>query len=225
MIGNRGVEEHMVHNSKLHEIHLQQTKLSELRWSYWSEEVFFSFQWFFLVISTLVLVYLWIKILDRSRLLSILLFSSLVFIIASTLDTIGGELQFWEYPYMILPWGLRILSIDLMISIFYSLLFQYVSKWKPFILGSILIAFIFAFVFENVAIWLNIYAPIVWEHIYSFPIFILIPLIGKKIVDSITSASNEPIKKTQVTLGLLDDINSFKKFNRLLLSKHFHDDV
>ncbi|KUP07929.1 hypothetical protein Q75_04005 [Bacillus coahuilensis p1.1.43] len=76
--------------------------------------------------------------------------------------------------------------------IFYSLLFQYVSKWKPFILGSILIAFIFAFVFENVAIWLNIYAPIVWEHIYSFPIFILIPLIGKKIVDSITSASNEP---------------------------------
>lgn len=159
---------------RMNEILSVQQELSLLRWNYWKETVVFSPQWFFLLGSFLVLLIIWIKVVDKRKLHEILLFGLITLIIASVLDTVGGELNFWDYPYMVLPWGPRVISIDIMIAIFFMLLYQYFISWKTFLFGSVILSFIFTFIFEPIAIYLNIYKPLMWKSIYSFPIYILL---------------------------------------------------
>lgn len=167
-----------------------QAKLSTMRWNYWKDQIVFSFSWWFLLLSFLLLIIVWLRLLDRNRLVLILLFGFITLTIVTTLDTLGGELQLWEYPRMILPWGPRILCIDIMISIFFMLMFQFFTHWKSFIISSIVLSTIFSFVFEPIAEYLGIYLPIKWSHFYSFPIYIFLAVVIKLFVERIAKLNN-----------------------------------
>jgi hypothetical protein len=161
---------------------LQQT-LSHLRFEYWKEHVVFSFQWWFLLAALFLSIYLAYRYFDRSRFTAILLFLFITFSIVAFLDIFGAELNLWEYPAMVVPWGTRNLCIDMMMSIFYTLIYQRFSNWSPFIIASAVLAAVYTFVFEPIAIWLHIYMPNKWEIIYSLPIYFLISIFVKWIVE------------------------------------------
>ncbi|UHA60615.1 hypothetical protein KDJ21_002460 [Metabacillus litoralis] len=167
-----------------------QAKLSKIRWDYWRDDIIFSYQWWFLIITFVILFIVWIRLLDKSRLLIILLFGFITLNIVTFLDTLGGELQIWEYPKMILPWGPRILCIDLMISIYFMLLYQFFTKWRSYIFASIILSAIFSFIFEPIAILLGIYIQLSWSHFYSFPIYILLAISLKWIVEKLIKINN-----------------------------------
>ncbi|WP_226669933.1 CBO0543 family protein [Metabacillus litoralis] len=180
-------------NLKITEIMEKQKELSIMRWEYWETEVVFTPQWWFLLISFIILFLVWLVILDKTRLVSIFLFGFITFSIVSILDTLGGEMQLWEYPKMILPWGPRIVTIDLMITIFLMLLYQFFHTWKIYILATFCLSAVFSFVMEPIATYLDIYLPIHWSHFYSFPIYILLAVCIKFCVDKLL--------KTQKTTG------------------------
>ena len=167
-----------------------QAKLSKIRWDYWRDDIIFSYQWWFLIITFVILFIVWIRLLDKRRLLTILLFGFITLNIVTFLDTLGGELQIWEYPKMILPWGPRILCIDLMISIYFMLLYQFFTKWRSYIFASIILSAIFSFIFEPIAILLGIYIQLSWSHFYSFPIYILLAISIKWIVEKLIKINN-----------------------------------
>jgi len=167
-----------------------QAKLSKIRWDYWRNDIIFSYQWWFLIITFVILFIVWIRLLDKRRLLTILLFGFITLNIVTFLDTLGGELQIWEYPKMILPWGPRILCIDLMISIYFMLLYQFFTKWRSYIFSSIILSAIFSFIFEPIAILLGIYIQLSWSHFYSFPIYILLAISIKWIVEKLIKINN-----------------------------------
>lgn len=167
-----------------------QAKLSKIRWDYWRNDIIFSYQWWFLIITFVILFIVWIRLLDKRRLLMILLFGFITLNIVTFLDTLGGELQIWEYPKMILPWGPRILCIDLMISIYFMLLYQFFTKWRSYIFASIILSAIFSFIFEPIAILLGIYIQLSWSHFYSFPIYILLAISLKWIVEKLIKINN-----------------------------------
>ncbi|MFD2216663.1 CBO0543 family protein [Metabacillus endolithicus] len=167
-----------------------QVKLSKIRWDYWRDDIIFSYQWWFLIITFVILFIVWIRLLDKRRLLTILLFGFITLNIVTFLDTLGGELQIWEYPKMILPWGPRILCIDLMISIYFMLLYQFFTKWRSYIFASIILSAIFSFIFEPIAILLGIYIQLSWSHFYSFPIYILLAISIKWIVEKLIKINN-----------------------------------
>ncbi len=171
----------------LQDIHEAQNYLSNLRWEYWREEIIFSFQWFFLLFVLFIVLIVWIKTLQRKNLQSTLLVGSFTLIVTTFLDTLGGELQLWEYPYMILPWGPRILCIDIIIAVIFMMNYQFFHKWKSYIFSSTIISAVFSFVLEPLSVLLNLYEPMKWNSFYSFPIYILISLIIKWIVEKIKS--------------------------------------
>ncbi|PGT82258.1 MULTISPECIES: CBO0543 family protein [Bacillaceae] len=177
-------------NPSLIDIMETQAKLSKIRWEYWRDDIIFSYQWWFLIITFVILFIVWIRLLDKSRLLTILLFGFITLNIVTFLDTLGGELQVWEYPKMILPWGPRILCIDLMISIYFMLLYQFFTKWRSYIFASIILSAIFSFIFEPIAILLGIYLQISWSHFYSFPIYILLAISIKWMVEKLIKINN-----------------------------------
>jgi hypothetical protein len=162
------------------------TKMSELRWQYWTENTVFSFEWWLLIIALISAWVVWWRLVDRRRTTEILLYGMFIFVVAIELDVIGGELGLWDYPAMVIPWGARLVCIDALIPVIYMLIYQYFPPWKSFILANTIMAFVFAFMAEPLLVWLNIYEPLTWRHIYSFPIYILIAIVFKWLVEKIT---------------------------------------
>ncbi len=162
-----------------------QDEVSILRVNYWIEEVLFSFQWWFLVISMFIFVYIWIKIVDQTKLVKILLYGSISFSIINFLDVLGSEFILWDYPAMIIPGGSRIICINIIITIIFMTLYQYFNSWKTYLIASTVTSLTFSFVLEPLAIFMDIYQPYTWEHIYSFPIYILIMVSVKWFVDKL----------------------------------------
>lgn len=169
----------------INEIIRKQQEVLTMRLEYWRTEVLFTPQWWFLLISFLILVILWLFIFDKKRVISITLFGFISFSIVSILDTLGGELLIWEYPKMVLPWGPRIVTIDLMISIFFMMIYQFFHSWKLYIIASACLSAIFSFILEPFASYLNIYMSLHWSHFYSFPIYILLTIFIKYVVDKL----------------------------------------
>ncbi|XQY92322.1 hypothetical protein ACNRWW_02440 [Metabacillus sp. HB246100] len=175
-------------------IHIQdiiekQEIISKMRWEYWQNHIVFSPQWWFLLISVLLLFIVWLIVSDKHKLLPILFMGVITFSVVSILDTIGGDIDLWDYPIMVLPWGPRILSIDIMISIFFMLIYQLFQTWKAYTIAALGMAFTFAFIFEPIATYLGIYLPLNWSHFYSFPIYFLLAIGIRAFVDKMVSIS------------------------------------
>lgn len=170
-------------------INLQQ-KLSTLEHQYWIKNVVFSFNWWLLFILLITPWFFWWKLTDKKRIKEILLYGTYIMIVSSTLDDFGLALSFWAYPYQLLQVGDRLNSVDLtVLPILYMLIYQYFPKWKNFVISNLVFAFCCAFVFEPLLIRTGIYIKITWKYIYSFPIYFLIPILGKFILELIIKSS------------------------------------
>jgi hypothetical protein len=165
----------------------KQEELGQLRWEYWREYVFLSFAWWFLIVSLVIFLLLWWHYVDRSRLKDILLFGMSLLVLTIFLDILGSELNLWDYPAMVLPWGARLICVDLIIPLGFMVVFQLTDRWLTFIMGSFAVAGVYAFILEPIAIWIDVYDPIVWKFWYSFPIYILLPMLPKWMIDKLTT--------------------------------------
>ena len=170
----------------LADVHQAQMHVSDLRWSYWIGHVFGTFQWWFVLVFTLLLIYAWVKTLRREALTEVLLFGSLCFIVITFLDVLGGEVQLWDYVSMVLPWGARLICVDVDLAVIYMAVYQKYRAWGPFILTIVILALIFAFVLEPLSILMGIYQPYGWRHMYSVPFYILIPAAFKALTDKVS---------------------------------------
>ncbi|WP_309118923.1 CBO0543 family protein [Paenibacillus sp.] len=161
-----------------------QRQLTDARETYFFNEVVHSYQWW-LMLAALVVSYtlLWFLI-DRSRLVPILLVGWFVFGVATAADGVGGDLVLWDYPRMGIPWGERLLQADLVMPVGYMLTYQWYREWKPFFVACVALAVLYAFVLEPFAIAAGVYETYLWRHVYSFPIYVAIGLFVKWMADA-----------------------------------------
>ncbi|CAM4406535.1 hypothetical protein [Paenibacillus tarimensis] len=163
----------------LEDLHRIQKELGSMRWEYWKSEVLFTFPWWFLIISLTAVLVLWVRTVDRTRLPQIVICGLLTQMICVSLDVTGAELQLWDYPHMLMPWGSRLYSVDLMIGFLFMWIYQYTNSWKQYTLFALTLALLFAFVLEPIAVWMGIYAPYNWHYTYSAPIYFLIAMLTR----------------------------------------------
>jgi hypothetical protein len=173
------------------DIHKAQTFLNDLRGDYWIDHVFFSWQWWVLLISTLLVAVWWWKIADRQRLREILLYGSTSMLCVSFLDVLGSELQVWDYPAMMFPWGARMISADIIIAIFFMMLYQWFENWKMFVAASAVMSAVFSFILEPLARWADFYIAYEWKGLYSFPVYIALAIFIKWAVDNVNQMSEK----------------------------------
>ncbi|MBA1334925.1 MAG: hypothetical protein HPY66_0546 [Firmicutes bacterium] len=103
--------------------------------------------------------------------LEILVYGLLISTIVTVLDEVGCQLNLWEYRFDLEPLFPRLIPMNFtMLPVWYMLIYQYFTKWKPFITANIVSAAIFTFIGEPLFVMLGIYELIKWKHIYSFPI-------------------------------------------------------
>lgn len=175
----------------LNQIVETQRKLTALRYQRWKGYELLEPQWWLLLVLFVLPWIVWWKLVDRKRLVEIFLYGMLVEAISVTLDVIFGELVFWTYPYKLFPIVPRYVEFDLaLMPVSYMLVYQYFPRWKPFILALTALSALFSFVGEPTAVWLGLYQPLIWKFYYSFPIYIIIGVYIKWLVDLTVSIKN-----------------------------------
>jgi hypothetical protein len=150
---------------------------------HWVNHEVFSWNWWVLVGFILVPFIIWLILVDRKRMLELLLVWTLVIIPTSYLDAIGIDLKFWVYPVQFLPVTPRAIPFDVfMVGISYMLLYQYFSKWQTYFKALIVLAFVFAFIGEPLSHYLNLVYYVKWKYYYSFIYYILLGVTIKAII-------------------------------------------
>ncbi|MBD1382961.1 CBO0543 family protein [Metabacillus arenae] len=173
-------------HDKVDKIIQLQEKTIKLQEQLFFNDVLFSFQWWILVLISIFLWVIWSLVVDKSRLQPILLFGLIISLLAVVLDDIGYSLTWWHYPYNLIYITNILIPIDMtVIPVSYMLLYQFFGTWKSFLIALSLDCLFAAFVIEPIFSKLEIYLLLHWEFWYSVPIYLVMGVFAKWLVDKI----------------------------------------
>lgn len=157
--------------------------LRDLSLQYFFDFVLFSWVWWLTIGLIIVPILIWWIYVDKSRLLEISVYGSLIAFTAVFLDSIGSALVLWEYPVNAIPIVPLLFPVDFVVlPVLKMTIYQKYNKWSSFTVASLVIASFGAFIAEPVAVWIGQYKLIHWQYIYSFPIYFIISMLTKLIV-------------------------------------------
>ena len=135
----------------------------------WLSQDVFSLQWWFLF-ATLVFGYIvWIKLLDKRRIMEIVLFGSFIAVTNVTIDIVAVLYGLWAYNFSLFPITPSLFPFDFsIIPVMFMLAYQYFTPWKKFFWGTALVVALFSFIFLPILKYLDIVTLQKWNLIYSF---------------------------------------------------------
>ncbi len=201
---------------------VQQIKLElwKLTYNNWKTEELFSVQWWSLVIMITISYIVWWKLVDKQRIIQIILFGSLVAVGRIVMDIIGNNIVLWSYDIRILPMIPVPFIHDFTISpLIYMLVYQYSTSWKSFFISNIVatgsLSFILLPLMSATGI-LNLYN---WNYFYTFILVILLTTLSRAVMlwllrlEQTVPCSVELEMKSVVQPAMkpLDDENDVKK--------------
>lgn len=157
--------------------------LKETAIQHWIHDDLFSWQWWFLLSASILPWVVWIIFRDKQNSYEIFSYGLLWASISTSLDVIGGELILWGYPDKLLPMVPPMFPADItVIPISFMFIYQFTNNFKKYLLWSIVISAVFAFVLEALFIKTEMFILHNWKHTYSFWGFIIISIITYKII-------------------------------------------
>ena len=169
-----------------------QLQLTITRFTQWLKDDVLHLKWLILLLIFVMAVYLWWKIIDKTRLHEIILFAAIASMMILVMDEVGEELTLWDYPVDIFPLFPPISAIDLSaLPFLYAAIYQYFSQWKGYIIASIIMSLSSCFVFEPIFVWTGIYQMITWKSYYGLPLYFAIGIISRLILTFIKSVSRK----------------------------------
>ncbi|WP_240468554.1 CBO0543 family protein [Gracilibacillus sp. YIM 98692] len=173
----------MTGNSTWDEIVKLRLELRNTNLEYWLNENLFTFSWWMLMITAFFLAILWWYVLDKSKMLEIVLYGLFVTTTVILLDIMGVSFVLWGYPNMLTPLVPPIVAIDIIhIPFIYMLVYQHFFTWRSFFIAITTTSIVFSFILEPMAVWVRIYEMHNWKHIYSLPIYIFIGVFFKWLI-------------------------------------------
>jgi hypothetical protein len=160
---------------------------------YWLNHVLFSFDWWLLLIISVVPWIVWWNIVNRKKLTQILLYGFFVAMQAVLLDITLTNLIKWGYEST-LTYLLQPISSPYDLSflpVIYMLIYQKCLKWKAYLIASVSLSVVLAFVLEPLLEWINIIEKYNISFFYLFAFYILIAISSKWIVDRSAAGAYE----------------------------------
>jgi hypothetical protein len=186
------------HDVLIEEIIKQKTQLSDLYLQHYTRYEIFSWVWWLLVALMIIPFIAWWKQADKKRLPEICLFGMFIALCATLLDVIGSELALWEYEVRIFPEIPLIIPVNFIIlPVTGMILYQNFSNWGRFVLAAAIASTAQSFVAEPLAVWIGQYRLIHWEYVYSLPIYLLIYISAKFLVERVKKIQASPGNKKE----------------------------
>lgn len=164
----------------------------ELEKAYFLDHTLFSVQWWVLILITIALWIIWIVLIDKKRLGAILLVGFIASMLAFVMDEIGIKMTLWIYPRPFTPFVNRLNVVDLaIIPVSYMLLYQYVRKWRSYVIVLIIMMLFAIFIAEPLFGKWYMYIKVKWEYWYSGPIYVAMALFTKWVVDKVVQVQDK----------------------------------
>lgn len=156
----------------------------------WLDTDFLTWGWCLQLILFILSLFVWWKLVEKKRLMEITFLGFLMMAVVISLDQVGYELGLWYYPIDLIPVFPPATTIDyVMLPVIYSLVYQYYRSWTRFIAAIFLLAGIFSFVCEPLLKILGFYVLLKWRYYYGFPIYIVLGIVFKFVIEKIKSIS------------------------------------
>jgi hypothetical protein len=149
---------------------------------FWLTNTFLQWEWWLSLALAIIPWIIWVKLIDKNKRARYLFAGFFIMIISSWLDFFGVVFGLWYYTGKLLPTIPSFIPWDLsLIPTTMTLMMHCKPSFSPLIKALIYGALV-AFIGETLFDWLGFYRMVRWEHVYSFPIFVLIYLVA----DSLT---------------------------------------
>ncbi|WP_134703025.1 CBO0543 family protein [Ammoniphilus sp. YIM 78166] len=182
----------VVYEESLLRVRELQDQLVQLDVERWSLYAFQAWNWWLLVVFLIVPWIIWIKLVDKKRVVEILLFGMVIILITVNLDSLGTHLGFWLYPVKLIPIIPKSLPFDAsVVPVAYMLIYQYFRSWKSYTLALVVMAIVYAFFGEPLAHWLDQALYLKWRYTYSFFFYIVTGIAVKWAVDKLVKLAKE----------------------------------
>lgn len=164
------------------------SKFKDIKYEHWVSYELFTVQWWTMIILMIVSWIIWWKLLDRSRTSNLTLHGLFVFFSCTAMDAFGISHHLWIYPINVTAKIPHLVAVNWsMLPVIYMLIYQYYPRWISFVKASIAMSAVLSFIGEPFTQWFGIYYVFHWEHIWSFPIYVLIAIIGRWLVETLLS--------------------------------------
>lgn len=162
--------------------------------TYWYENNFLTYKWWFLLVLSIVPAIVWWVRVDKTKLIENTAFGLFYGVTAIFLDSIGSNAMVWTYPVRLTPYlnpQLYPYDVGVVIIPFMMVYQKFSMSFKKFFIATGALSLFLAFVAEPFMVYLEIYKEITWKHIYSFPIYWLIGLMCWAIIKKFKSYSSK----------------------------------
>jgi hypothetical protein len=176
----------------LQEVLDAEAKYHKILRAYWHENNFLTYEWWFLVVLSIVPAIIWWMKVDKTRLIENTSFGLFYGVTAIFLDSIGTNAMVWTYPVRLTPYlnpQLYPYDVGVVIIPFMLVYQRFSSSFKKFFIATGLLSLFLAFMAEPFMVHLGIYKEFTWKHIYSFPIYWLLGLMCWAIIKKFKSYS------------------------------------
>jgi hypothetical protein len=186
----RGGKEEKMQDYLFQRINQLEQQAFSLQIKHWVTNEVFTFQWWILLTFLILPWVIWFIITDKTNRLESIAFGALIIIATTLLDVIGIQLNFWTYPFRLLPITPRAISFDMaMIPVGFMIIYYYFKSWGSFFLALLIMSSAYAFIGEPISVWLKLVEYIKWHYSYSFCTYILFGLLIRWII-----VKNKPIR-------------------------------
>ena len=164
-------------NELFHQLQLQ---IWDITWNRYLTEELFSPRWWGVLIFLLAIYALWLKLLDKSRVLEIVLFGSFVAVQAVMVDIAGFSMGLWQHNIRLLPVVPGVFPIDFtVVPILLMLAHQYGSTWSRYLTWSALAALLFSFGISPAFQYFDIKAYYNWHFAYFVVLMMVVAVISR----------------------------------------------
>jgi len=159
---------------------------TEMRMEQWVQDIVFTWQWWILVGLLIVPWIVWWILVDKKRLTPLCLIGMFVLATVSWMDDLGSDLNLWYYPFKIVPVFPQIVPINYaVLPVTFMLIYQYFQSWRSYIKAMLIMAALFSFIAEPALTYLGIYKLLRWKYYYSFPLYMLITISHRWLLEKI----------------------------------------
>ncbi|TCN19759.1 hypothetical protein EV146_11664 [Mesobacillus foraminis] len=167
-------------------------KFNDIAYKHWVHDDLFTWKWYLLLVLSILPWIVWWIVVDKKRLNEIVLYGSLITIGTYTLDNIGTDLIWWEYPTKLFQMIPPLLPADLsLIPCSMMLIYQWSKNWRSFLLFNFLLSLFCTYIGEPLFIWLDYYELKDWKLIYSLLFYNIGGMLARWLVLKIFSVSEK----------------------------------
>lgn len=169
-------------------VDLLRIEFNKLQLEKWIESSLFSAHWWITLFISLFFLIVFILLIDRNRKQEIILAFLISFIFIGMVNEIGYYFNLWDYPTEFIVFLQTFNAVDfLSVPIVITLLYQFFSRWKYFLIANVITSSIMGFIAIPIFTFFGFYEinNEKWGLFQSFLLLFIITLVVKSLMHSL----------------------------------------